>query len=504
MSLISVEFLIFTAALSAVYFLVPGKCQWVVMLAANIIFYLLAGKVFPIFLLVTCISAFCCAIMVDRVRERFKKSRSGCHTREEKQKNKEKCTKIQKCIMAVCFIFNFGIWLTLKGSHSPALPLGISFYTFTAMGYCIDVYRGKYQAEKNPARFALFLSFFPHMLQGPFSRYNSLTETLYEVHTFSRSRLKEGGIRILWGVFKKTVIAYRFGMIADRIYGQETAYEGLYIILLMIAVTLQLYADFSGYMDIAAGICRIFGIRLEENFRQPFFARSIEEFWRRWHITLGAWFRDYLFYPVSMGKGAQALGRKCRKRLGNAFARIVPSLIALFVVWTATGFWHGNAWNFRIWGWMNFFFIGSGILLEPVYAKGKELLHINSESWWWKAFQMCRTFWLFAYMEMFSSACSASAAIRLTVSMFRWGTPGGYALLETFGMECYDVAILLFGVLLMGIIDVMKEKKMRIRDITDRMPLVIRYAGVVGMAYMILLLGDIGTDATKGFMYAQF
>lgn len=196
MSLISVEFLLFTAALSAVYFLVPRKCQWAVMLAANMIFYLLVGKVFPFFLIVTCISAFCCAVMVDRVRERFKKSRSECHTREEKQKNKEACTKIQKCIMAICFIFNFGIWTVLKGSHSFALPLGISFYTFTAMGYCIDVYRGKYQAEKNFARFVLFLSFFPHMLQGPFSRYNSLTETLYDVHEFSWSRIKEGGMRI--------------------------------------------------------------------------------------------------------------------------------------------------------------------------------------------------------------------------------------------------------------------------------------------------------------------
>ncbi len=504
MSLISAEFLLFTAALSAVYFLVPRKCQWAVMLAGNIIFYLLVGKVFPIFLIVTCISAFCCAIMVDRVRERFKKSRSECHTREEKQKNKELCTRIQKCIMAACFIFNFGIWAVLKCSHSLPLPLGISFYTFTAMGYCIDVYRGKYQAEKNPARFALFLSFFPHMLQGPFSRYNSLTETLYEAHGFSWSRIKEGGIRILWGVFKKTVIAYRFGIIADCIYGQKTEYEGIYIVILMIAVTLQLYADFSGYMDMAAGICRIFGIRLEENFRQPFFARSIEEFWRRWHITLGAWFRDYLFYPVSMGKGAQALGRKCRKRFGNALARIVPSLIALFIVWTATGFWHGNAWNFRIWGWMNFFFIGSGILLEPVYTKWKKLLHINTESRWWKVFQMCRTFWLFAYMEMFSSACSASAAIRLTVSLFHWSVPDGYALLETFGMEGYDVIVLLAGVIVMGIVDVMKEKKIVIQDVVDRMPVVIRYAGIVGLVYMVLLLGDIGTDATKGFMYAQF
>lgn len=505
MSFISVEFLVFCLLLFLGYFLAPRKLQWLVLLFANAVFYISAGALSVIFLAVTCISAYICAVQVERVGETYQEIRKNkCRTREEKQQNKAQCTGIQKRMMAACFVLNFGIWMVLKYAQLPVFPLGISFYTFMAMGYCIDVYRGKYPAEKNPVRFALFLSFFPHMVQGPFSRYNNLKETLHEPHDFSWERLRQGGIRILWGVFKKTVLVYRLAMVTDTIYGQQETYGGVYILVLMVSVTLQLYADFSGYMDIAAGVSQCLGIRLEENLRQPFFSKSIEEFWRRWHMTLGAWFRDYLFYPVSVGKRAQNLARKCREKFGNGFSRMLPSYIALFFVWTATGLWHGTAWNFVLWGWMNLFFIAAGIALAPVYAKCRDLLHIREDCRWWRLFQMLRTFFLFGYMEMFSSASSAREALRLTRLLFLWDMPAGKSFLEMAGLECHDILVLAVGILLMAVMDVWKEKQVDLQGLLLRMPTAVRYVCLVGLVYLVLLLGDIGTDASKGFMYAQF
>lgn len=506
MSFISVKFLVFCLLLFLGYFLAPRKWQWLVLLFANAVFYFSAGGIHIVFLAVTCISAYACAVQVERVGEKYKAIRKDtCHTREEKQRNKAQCAGVQKRMMAACFTINFGIWIALKYSGLPVFPLGISFYTFMAMGYCIDVYRGKYPAEKNPAKFALFLSFFPHMVQGPFSRYNNLKETLYASHAFSWERLRQGGIRILWGIFKKTAVAYRFGLLADAIFARQEMQGGMYILVLMASLALQLYADFSGYMDIAAGVSQCLGVRLEENFRQPFYSRSMDEFWRRWHITLGAWFRDYLFYTVSMGKRTQSLARKWRGKLGNSFSRMLPSYIALFFVWTATGLWHGTAWNFLLWGWMNLFFIAAGIFLAPVYGKCREFFHIRENSRGWHLFQMARTFFLFGYMEMFSSASSAREALRLTRRLFLWeASAAGESLLEMAGLEACDVFVFAAGTLLMAAMDRMKENQVDLHGLLCRMPTAIRYVCLVGLVYMILLLGDIGTDASKGFMYAQF
>ena len=372
MAFISFNFAIFLIILLLVYFLIPQKWQWIVLLCANYIFYMAAGCLYVFYIILTTVTAYFCAIWVERIKADYKSITAEGMLKAEKKAHKATMNKKQKKIMALCLAANFGVWIILKYSvflggnmqkllnlfywdiqisiPKFVLPLGISFYTFIAMGYCIDVYRGKYPAEKNFGKFALFISFFPHIIQGPFSRYNKLKETLFAPHSFSMDRLGEGALRILWGIFKKTVIAYRFGIVADNLYEQDSGYWGIHIIILMVFVTLQLYADFSGYMDIACGVSHIMGIRLEENFEQPFFAKSIEEFWRRWHITLGAWFRDYVFYAISMGKKVQALSRKLRQKLGNTLARMIPSYIALFFVWTATGLWHGAAWYYLIWG----------------------------------------------------------------------------------------------------------------------------------------------------------
>lgn len=506
MSLLSIRFLFFIVVLLLLYYLLPGKWQWVVLLCANTVFYLSAGGMYVVCLGITSVSAWWTARRTEWTNEHFKELRKQCATREEKQANKAECTKEKKKLMACVMVLNFGLWIVLKYISPAAAPIGISFYTFIAMGYCIDVYRGKYPAEKSFWRFFVFLSFFPQMVQGPFSRYNSMKDTLRKEHAFSFDRLGEGILRMLWGFFKKLVIADRLGTVVTTIYAGESVSGGIYVPVLMVCVTLQLYADFSGYMDIVAGVCRMLGIRLQENFRQPFFARSIEEVWRRWHITLGAWFRDYVFYSISMSRPAQNLAKKCRQKMNPATARMVPSYLALAAVWTATGLWHGASWCFLIWGWMNLVIIAASMQLAPFYEKMKKFLHIKTESRGFALFQMVRTFFVFGFMEMFSDAGSLANALSVCASFFtvsNWGLIRRPMLLFP-GLSGIDIVIVAAGLLLMLFVDLVKEYGKGVFAMIGRVPMPVRYLGYAVIFYAVLLLGDTGADLAGGFMYAQF
>lgn len=528
MSFLSVRFLMFVVILVCAYFLLPRRWQQGVLLCANTVFYLSAGVKYAGFILLTSMTAWWFARLVERTNDHFKELRKQCVTREEKQENKAACTRQKKKIMGAVLGLNLGIWILLKYTGFLAgnlenllqelgmdiafavpkfvLPLGISFYTFIAMGYCIDVYRGKYGAEKSFFRFLLFVSFFPHIIQGPFSRYDKLKDSLLQEHVFSFDRMCQGMLRMLWGFFKKLVIADRLSIAVTSIYANEGEAGGIYILMLMILVTLQLYADFSGYMDIACGVCRILGIELQENFRQPFFSRSIEELWRRWHITLGAWFRDYVFYAVSMSKAVQSFGKKCKGKLSPATARMIPSYLALLAVWTATGLWHGAAWYFLIWGWMNMVIIVVSMQLAPVYERCRNKLHIRAESRGWRLFQMVRTFLLFGYMEMFSDSGSTMASLRLTAGLFsgrNWGLVKHPMLLMP-GLSMLDAGIVAAGLLVMLAADVLKEKGKDLHQVLEAVPMVPRYIAYAVLFYMIILLGNTGANLSGGFMYAQF
>ncbi len=278
--------------------------------------------------------------------------------------------KRRVCLVAI--LINFGILVVLKYSNflidtvngffnaidvtydihnvSFVLPLGISFYTFQAIGYLIDVYRKKYPAEESFFRFALFLSYFPHIIQGPFSRFDDLGKTLFTQHKFSYERLCEGSRRILWGFFKKLLIADNIAIVVNEIFSNYGNYIGPQMLAVAFFYGIQIYADFSGYMDIVCGISHILGVDLTENFKQPYFSKSIDEFWRRWHITLGRWFRDYLFYPVAMSKKTQKIARKAREKLGQSVGRLIPRLLRTVFCLDCHGF--------MAWGCLDVFDMG--------------------------------------------------------------------------------------------------------------------------------------------------
>ena len=409
------------------------------------------------------------------------------------------------------FIDNINVSLNLfttktKINHvSWILPLGISFYTFHAVGYLVDIYRNKYSAERNFAKYFTFISYFPHIVQGPFSRYEELGKSIKEEHKFSYDRLCEGCVRMLWGFFKKMVVADKIGIAATFIFADSSRYSGLYMMFAMCAYGIQLYADFSGYMDIMCGFSHILGIPLAENFKRPYFSRSVDEFWRRWHITLGAWFRDYVFYPVSMGKTGQKMGKWARKKFGPKLGKLLPGYFALIFVWTATGLWHGSNWTYLVWGYLNLFVIVLSMQLEDFYKKTKNRLHIDSEHILWKLFGVIRTFVLICFLRLFSAAPDIYTACTMLVNTFgEMHLEVLSGLMNLFvGMEYVDIYFSLIGTVFIFFVDLFEEVGIW-EKLKCKCPIIIKNICIVGMIMLILMSVGNVSELMGGFMYANF
>lgn len=510
MSFISVHFLLFLIVVIVLYFVVPQKYQWCMVAAANLWFYVAAGwKAVP-FLLITTVSTYLCGRLLGKIQKKYKEEKKLLSADDADIKNKRKKIKIlfelqKKKIMWGVLLLNFSIWFLCKQSfHTGSLfiPFAISYYTFIAVGYCIDVYSGKYDCEKNLIRYFAFLSFFPQMIEGPFSRYDSLTKTLFAGHSFSFERFEKGMLRVIWGYCKKMVLSNIMWEMISIIYAQNGSFSAPQMIMLIIMLPLQQYADFSGCMDIAIGISQIMGIELQENFHQPIFAKSVEEIWRRWHLTLCAWFRDYLFYPVALNKSvnqvAGFLGKK-NKRI----AQIFPSTVALFVVWTTTGLWHGTAWKYILWGWMNFFFLEANMLFKNQYGLIRAKFHINTQGSIWKLFCIIRTYFIFGIMELIADGPSAGQDIRMLLTIF---DPTAWLkgnMIMSF-VTVKSLIIILVGACILCVIDIMKEQNKNIANKIITLPIIPKCLVYVSIIYMIVLLTPVGINVSEGFAYAQF
>ena len=346
---VSYEFIIFMMVLLVLYYLIPKKAQWILLLAANFLFYYSAGKFYPLSILTTAFTVYLAGIIMEKydgkLEEYAAKIKSGeieKPSREEKKLYKKKINNKKKRIMLFCLLFNLGILAVVKYTNFALdnvntildmtgrktlpyvdliVPMGISFYTFQAVGYLLDVYWNKCKAQKNFFRFTLFVSFFPQLMQGPISRYGDLSKTLYQEHRFNWKQVRFGLERVLWGYFKKLVIADRISAAVAALMEEPDYYTGAFVFIGMLFYAVQLYADFTGGIDITIGIAQSLGIHLEENFIRPFFSKNIAEYWRRWHITMGTWFRDYIFYPCSLSRPVKAMTNFCKKQIGRASCR---------------------------------------------------------------------------------------------------------------------------------------------------------------------------------------
>ena len=336
------------------YYLIPVKCRWIGLLFSSLLFYILAMKNLVAVVLFTTATIYLGARTIEEFNEQFKLKKKELD-RAARKELKSKITKKNRYVIALLCVINFGILFITKyfnffGENINALfhalhisaqipfldiflPLGISFYTLSAISYVTDVARGVCKAEKNYFRLLLFLIFFPIITEGPISRYGQLGEELKAEHHFDYKQFCFGAQLIVWGLFQKVLLSDRVNMYVRAIFANHEKYSGFPVIMAILLYTFQLYMDFAGCINIARGSAQLFGITLEENFKRPFFATSVNEFWRRWHMTLSGWFREYVYIP-----------------LGGNRVSMPRHILNLLIVWVLTGFWHGAAWNFILWG----------------------------------------------------------------------------------------------------------------------------------------------------------
>ncbi len=527
MNFISLAFLAFLAVTIAVYFLVPLKVRWIVLAAASALFYLWAGWESFLFLLAVAAATYGAGALIGRVDKKTeawlaadpeiaKERRRERRKRDAKKKKAICAAAVVLCIGALAAVKYLGLLLDTAGRLAQLfglqafsvtvaflVPVGHSFYLFQGVGYVVDVYRGICPAERNPLKYFLFLAYFPHLLQGPIERYNDLAPQLLQGHRWDTEGAKEGVRRILIGFLKKVALADVLAVCTGNIL-QSYAAEGAMVFLLLILYAVQLYADFSGFMDIALGVSRIFGIRLQENFDKPYLSRSIAEFWRRWHITLGSWFRDYVYYPVIGSKLGHALAKRKSKR-----ANVLLTVLALLAVWCCMGLWHGADWTYLIYGLYHGGLIILSVLAEPLCKKCRAALHIDADAFLYRAFCVARTFLLVCLGYVFFIAGNISTAWSMLTALFTsfdlqvlWnGTLADVGLSAFTFLQAALVVVLLF---LAGNVFVPRRRRCLY---TRRETALYENVVTVGLLYCAalawILLYSAG-DYTSMFVYFQF
>ena len=540
MSYTSFAFFMFLAAVAVVYFLFPvKKYQWTVLLVASYVFYLMAGYRYAAFIVITTISTYLAALWIDKIAGKGKeelKAHKADWDKDQKKEFKAKLKRKKHGIMIAAAVLNLGILAFLKyynffaGSLNDLfaaggaafsvptlklfLPLGISFYTFQSVGYVVDVYREKIQAEKNPFKLALFVSFFPQIIQGPIIFYDQLATQLYEPHRFDFTRAKHGAELILWGLFKKLVIADRAYIAIKAVLDDYGSFGGTTLTFTVLLYALQLYTDFSGGIDISRGVAQILGIDMTQNFRRPYFATSINDYWRRWHISLGAWMKEYVFYPLALSKKFTNVTKKIRgtkfgtTKMGAHIAKVLPTSFASLVVFFLVGVWHGANWKYVAFGVWNGGVIMLSTLLEPVFEQMTKSLRINPKNWLFVLFQMARTFVIVAIGYVFDVAPDFAQSMRtfwlmLTNQNLEQGR------VEIYGLGVTKEEYVLIGIcsLFLLMVSIIQERnpETTMRAMLDKKPFILRYLMLLVGIAVILIFGVYGPgyDAAA-FVYMQF
>lgn len=512
-----------------IYNLVPQKHRWKILLIASYIFFWsISGKLL-IYLLFTTVSMHYFGLWITVIQNERDKILQETEEKTKKKEIKELYAKKQKKLMLVIALIQLAILIILKYSpflgrnintlletlnipiklkiHKFIIPIGISFYTLQAMSYIIDVYRGTIKADKNLGRLALFISFFPQIMEGPICRYSQTAEQLWKCEKITYKNLTFGLQRMAFGLMKKMIIADRLNPFIIDVFDKYAKYDGGIVAVGMILYTLQLYMDFSGVMDIVIGISEIFGVKMPENFKQPFFSKSISEFWTRWHITLGAWFRDYIYYPVSLTNKCKKWTTTLRKKIGNYYGPLITSSIALFCVWICNGIWHGSAWNYIFFGLYHFGLILLGRIIEPLVEKCKTKLHITNKNYVYNALRIVKTTCLVFVGELFFRANGFVAGFNMFKEMI---TEFSFKLIKDgtifkIGLDKQDFIIIAITVIVVFITSVLKEKGINIREEISKKNIVVRWIIYYALILSIVIFGAYGVGyAAVDPMYAQF
>ncbi len=507
---------IFLPLVICFYAVTPQKFKWLpLLLSSYLFFWFVSGKLLG-YLLFTTVCVYLTGLYLSNIRGKWDSQKSTALPEAEVQRITRRLAMKEKAAIVLVILLQLAMLVVFK--YTPfflgningllglfgreplfeiprfAAPIGISFYSLQAISYICDVYNRKIQADKNFFRLALFMSFFPQIMEGPICRYGDTAQRLYHADRIQFDHLKFGLQRILFGLFKKMVIADRLNALVKIVFNNYPEYNGTVIAIAAVAYTVQLYMEFSGTMDIVLGTARIFGIKLPENFKRPFFSKTIAEFWQRWHITLGTWFKDYIYYPISMSPSFKKLTKKSRRALGNFYGPMLVSTIALFCVWLCNGLWHGAGWKYIFFGMFHFALMTFGNLIKPAVRKLQLKLRLNPENAAYKGMQIVRTFLLVCLGELFFRANGLKAGLEMTKVMatdfslqaFRDGT------LLRIGLDAHDLAVVMAGLVIVFIISVIQEKGVPVRLTLNQKPLPLRWACLIALIFGIIIFGAYG------------
>jgi len=515
MSFFTLQFVGFMLAAVLCYYVIPQRFRWLVLLAASYVFYMIGGWRVVFYLLFTTGVTY----TAGRVLGAFNSKIS--ETPKEEADVRKKWKKRKTMVAALSILAAFGVLFVLRYldftlefltssdrfSLNLIIPLGVSFYTFQSVGYVIDVYRAKHTPEKNLLKYALFVSFFPQMIQGPISRFHQLAPQLVEGSKLDFKNIQHGIQLAMWGYFKKLVIADRAAVVVDLVYADSGAFNGTMVAFAVFLYCIQLYCDFSGGIDITRGIAKMFGIELMENFRRPIFSTSLLDFWRRWHITLGAWLKDYLFYALALSKPIVRLGKFTRGRFKGTLGKLIPTAICTFIVYFTIGIWHGANFRWIVFGLWNASIITISFLLAGTFASWKDRLNIRDDSLYWRIFSIMRTMLIVFIGRYVTRAPRFLAGITML-----WQTISDFSIrslfngsLYTLGLSRFDTWVVLFGILTVVTLEFFQERGVRIRETLDSRGFFVQWAAILFPIAAILFLGILGWNYdSPQFIYAQF
>lgn len=518
-----VFFIVYFGITYILYTLIPQKAKWCVLLAGSWVFYAVAsnGNVIP--LIVSTVIVWAAGLIIQKLNDDFKQKKKLIEKSERKKlKAKYKSYKLAVltagvlAVLAILLLmkyFNFlgGTVNKLFDASIPKLdfvqPLGISFYTLQAISYITDIYRGKYEACRNPLRISLYLSFMLTIVEGPVARYDQLGTQLNKCSNFSFKNFSFGAQLIVWGLFKKVVIADRVSELVNNVFKNNEDYGGIVVIVAILAYTLQLYCEFSGVMDVINGLGEMMGIEMPQNFNHPFFAKTINEFWQKWHITLGGWLRDYIFYPISLSKPFMKLTKGARKRFNPYYANLIPTSVALFFVWFANGMWHGAGWKYIVYGLYYYVLMMLGLFLEPISDKVCKVLKINRKSKPYYLFQIIRTFVIVNGGMLIFRADGLQKAISMLVSIFtnfsfKVLLPGAK---NGLGLDIKDYIIVAIGIVIIFVVGILHEKQISIRQRISEMKFPIKFIVYMAAIFVVIIFGAYGDNyGVQDLIYANF
>lgn len=495
----SVDFLVFFPIVVTIYFIIPVKIKNIWLLFASYFFYMSWNAKYAVLILTSTIITYASGLVIEKI-----KSADLTDLMKERYK---------KTAVALSFVLNLGILFYFKYTNfafsimaailgrlhinlsTPVfdivLPVGISFYTFQALSYTMDVYHDEVYAEKNFIQYALFVSFFPQLVAGPIERSKNLLKQLAVPHNFDFDNFRKGFLLMLWGYFLKIVVADRIAVFVDTIYGDIVAYTGYYLIVATALFAIQIYCDFAGYSVIAIGAAKILGVEIMENFNAPYLSLSVAEFWKRWHISLTSWFRDYLYIPL--GGNRKGVFRKNINRM---------------IVFLVSGLWHGASISFIIWGGLNGLYQVLADMLIPVRRRIVKFLKLNDQSLGFKGMKVFGTFVLIDFSWIFFRANSATKSIEIIQQMFSFQKNIGLLFdgsLYNCGLDMKNYWLMMFGIGLLLFADYMKYKGVRIHEVILKQDYWFRWIFYSVAVLFLLLFGKWGPVFDKAaFIYFQF